>query len=398
METLAFIYSAADAETMAPEHQLRSLDELGINLPSSVQLGLAGVAALSVLTASPEAHAVVQQGDRCPAVRDVQTQLQQRGYRVGTVDGVFGDQTAIAVGEFQQRNGIAVNRQVDTATAQALGLSGEDYNPRVRCRTASASNTAPSPSNPSATNSASPPSNRPSPAPNSTASARTNAGSNAGSSPSLITVATNGSALNVRSAPSLNASVITTLTNGATVRTNGRRSNGWVGLEQGGWVAANWVRSGAGSGGSVSASSNSTSAPASTGQVRVTTNGSALNVRSGPGLDYAVTGVLPNGAVASTSGRTSGGWIQLADGGWISSSWVGGSSSQASNSTGGGGGSNAVTVATNGNPLNARYGPGYSFEVATVYFDGASLSTTGRTQSGWIQLSNGLWVASEWVE
>jgi peptidoglycan hydrolase-like protein with peptidoglycan-binding domain len=56
--------------------------------------------------------------------------------------------------------------------------------------------------------------------------------------------------------------------------------------------------------------------------VTIATNGSPLNVRSGPGLDYGVIYTLPFGAVAPVTGRRVGGWIQLADGGWVSSSWV----------------------------------------------------------------------------
>jgi uncharacterized protein YraI len=123
-----------------------------------------------------------------------------------------------------------------------------------------------------------------------------------------------------------------------------------------------------------------------------------LNIRSGPGTSYAVVGTLTDGSVANTSGRTSGAWVQLSNGGWVSSSWVGQSSGQASFNAGGGGGTNTVTVATNGNPLNARYGPSESFEVATIYLNGTVLRTTGQTQGAWVQLANGLWVSSEWVD
>lgn len=56
--------------------------------------------------------------------------------------------------------------------------------------------------------------------------------------------------------------------------------------------------------------------------VRVNTYGSALNVRSGPGLGYGVLYALPNGATASTTGQTDSGWVQLLDGGWVAADWV----------------------------------------------------------------------------
>ncbi|MDX2213283.1 MAG: SH3 domain-containing protein [Oculatellaceae cyanobacterium bins.114] len=367
METLAFIYSAVAYADPASEYQLRSLEELGITLSSSAGLGVAGVV-LSVFAVAPDAQAIVQRGDTCPAVRDVQATLQRQGYEVGGVDGIFGGKTEFAVGSFQRRNGLNPTFKVDSATAQALGLSGSVYNPNTRCSSvASISNTTSRPTN-----------------------------TNSNSNNVAVTIATNGSPLNVRSAPSSGAAVIGTLPDGAIVRTNGRRSNGWIGLERGGWISADWVSS-TGGGGGVPSVGNSTPPQTVAGQVRVTTNGSPLNLRSGPGTNYPVTGVIANGAVANTSGRTSGGWIELSNGDWISSSWVGRSSSQVGSNTGGGGGTNSVTVATNGNPLNARFGPGARFEVAAVYPDGTLLRTSGRTEGSWIQLVNGLWISSEWV-
>ncbi|MBD2462106.1 SH3 domain-containing protein [Oscillatoria sp. FACHB-1407] len=375
METLAFIYVAVACEDPISHYQLRSLEELGIKPASAVGLGVAGVAALSVFMATPEAQAIVQRGDTCPAVRDVQTALQSRGYEVGGVDGIFGGKTEFAVGSFQRRNGLNPTLKVDPATAQALRLSGAVYAPNTRCSSvASVGNTT----------------NRPTPA-------NPNRVSESGSNPSFVTVATNGSPLNIRSAPNSDASVIGTLPNTTRVRTNGRRSNGWVGLEQGGWVAANWVRASGGGGSGDRSIGSTTPSPTSAGQVRVTTNGNVLNVRSGPGTDFNVIDELANGAIVSVSGRTSDGWLELSNGGWIASSWVNRSPGQANFGAGGGSGTNTVTVATNGNPLNARFGPSPRFDVAMIYPDGTLLRTTGRIQNGWIQLANGLWVSSEWV-
>ena len=54
----------------------------------------------------------------------------------------------------------------------------------------------------------------------------------------------------------------------------------------------------------------------------VNTNGSPLNVRSGPGLGYGVVNTLANGTTIPLSGRDSDGWSQLANGNWVASRWV----------------------------------------------------------------------------
>ena len=55
--------------------------------------------------------------------RQVQTELDRRGYPVGAVDGVFGRQSRLALGRFQEENSIRARGFVTVETAQALGLS-----------------------------------------------------------------------------------------------------------------------------------------------------------------------------------------------------------------------------------------------------------------------------------
>lgn len=59
-----------------------------------------------------------------------------------------------------------------------------------------------------------------------------------------------------------------------------------------------------------------------TGSVRVSTNGSPLNIRSGPGAGYSWIGSLSNGSTAGITGRVSGGWYELSSGGWVSGAWI----------------------------------------------------------------------------
>lgn len=56
--------------------------------------------------------------------------------------------------------------------------------------------------------------------------------------------------------------------------------------------------------------------------IYVATNGCPLNVRSGPGLGYSVIYTVENGSALPTTGRVATTWIELADGGWVSSQWV----------------------------------------------------------------------------
>ena len=121
MESLAFTYCAAAYEApTAPE--LRSFEELGVNIPSSAWLSLAAVTiVLSVMATKPEpASAALSYGAKGSSVRQLQELLVIKS------DGVFGSQTYSRVLRFQRNNGLAADGIVGPQTASALGLS--DYN------------------------------------------------------------------------------------------------------------------------------------------------------------------------------------------------------------------------------------------------------------------------------
>jgi peptidoglycan hydrolase-like protein with peptidoglycan-binding domain len=271
METLALIHAYIEYEDPRPSPQLRSFEELGITIPSSAWLGVVSIAlALSVVTAIPEsAQAALRRGSAGIAVEDVQLALIKAGFNVGRVDGVYGPTTEAAVIQFQKRYGLSVDGVVGSRTAAALGVTDSDPS--------------------------------------------FSGGGGGGNIPNdYVTIATNGSYLNVRSGPGLGYSVVNSLGNGTIVGTTGAVSNGWVQLSQGGWVSSRWVTGvGGGGGGGVSGDA-----------VIVSTNGSYLNVRSGPGLGYGVIKSLPNGTTVASTGTTSNGWIRLSQGGWVSSRWV----------------------------------------------------------------------------
>jgi peptidoglycan hydrolase-like protein with peptidoglycan-binding domain len=57
-------------------------------------------------------------------VRDIQRSLNQRGYGVGSVDGVMGDSTVTALERFQRDNSLPSRGQIDEQTLAALGVTG----------------------------------------------------------------------------------------------------------------------------------------------------------------------------------------------------------------------------------------------------------------------------------
>ncbi len=125
-----------------------------------------------------------------------------------------------------------------------------------------------------------------------------------------VTVATT---VNVRSGPGTGYRIIGTFYPGQSVRVTGL-SNGWYQTPDGRWFSSNYAyathnssTTGFGVGGGGSAA-------------RVSTNGSALLIRSSPG--GSVIGSHSNGTVVRLTGQRSGGYAQLSSGGWVSTSWI----------------------------------------------------------------------------
>lgn len=62
--------------------------------------------------------------------------------------------------------------------------------------------------------------------------------------------------------------------------------------------------------------------PGSTSQRRVVTDGDSTSVFDGPGTEFGFVRSVPNGSIVTITGRTSGNWSELLDGGWIFSLWL----------------------------------------------------------------------------
>ena len=204
---------------------------------------------------------VLRPGSTGGAVTNLQNRLQELGVYNGPVTGYYGRLTETAVRTAQASRGLTPDGIAGPTTLTAL--YGED-------------------------------------------------GDGGGGTPVTNTavVNTNNSPLNVRSGPGLGYRVVGTVADNRTVSLSGLNADGWSQLSNGNWVASRWI-AGEGGGGD----------PA-TDTAMVTTNGSPLNVRSGPGLGYRVVDTVADGVAIATTGQTAGNWIRLANGGWVFSGWV----------------------------------------------------------------------------
>jgi len=265
MENLAFLHASAAFEDPSEAPTLRSLEEMGLTAnPAMLGVAAGAVAGLVVLGNPSDAQALVGFGDTGPAVSDVQSVLG-----IG-VDGVFGPETEDAVSVFQANNGLIVDGVVGPSTAAAMGLSGPAFD--------------------------------------------FGGGSGGGfdGGPDSITVSTNGSPLTVRSGPGTGYAAIDYLSNGTTV-TVVDFFNGWYEIAGGGWVSSSWTVEGGGVGGGGGGIGGS-------GSIVISTNGSELLARSGPGLGFGVTGGYANGAVVPIYDYFAG-WYETPQG-WVSSAWA----------------------------------------------------------------------------
>lgn len=299
MELLAFVHTAVNYEDPNPDPEVTLLDGKSLRVPSSAGVALAGVAmAMAAVSASPDqamaATSSIGHGSTGEEVTNVQAALGIEA------DGQFGSKTEAAVMDFQIRQGLKqVDGVVGKETATALGLD-EKYQPVQ-----------------------------------------------------LGFVETNtGIGLNVRSGPGLDYRRIGGLEDGTVIETYGyvvdRYGYEWQRVDSGAWVATDYV--------------NHDYYPVSYyddyyddcydevsyyddhyyddyyyddyyyrptsygGGYVDTYSGIGLNIRSGPGLGYAVEGAVPDGTfLPSVDGvvyNDGYSWEQLPDGNWYAADYV----------------------------------------------------------------------------
>ena len=86
-------------------------------------LALLFILNIAVIVLAQQAQAATyRQGSTGEQVRVIQSKLKNWGYYDGSVDGVFGSQTAQAVKYFQRKNGLTPDGIVGPATLRALGM------------------------------------------------------------------------------------------------------------------------------------------------------------------------------------------------------------------------------------------------------------------------------------
>lgn len=123
MELLAFTHIAMDYET-PHSSAVRTLSIPSItrpSIPSARWLGLTTAAiSLAIMAAAPGAIALVRLGDTGDDVSSLQQGLQQAGYPVGVVDGVFGSGTENALISFQTEYGLVADGIAGPSTLAKL--------------------------------------------------------------------------------------------------------------------------------------------------------------------------------------------------------------------------------------------------------------------------------------
>ena len=127
-----------------------------------------------------------------------------------------------------------------------------------------------------------------------------------------------------------------------------------------------------------------------------------LNLRSGPGRDFAVVTEVPDGAPLDVTGTEEAGYVPVAYSGftgWVAADYVRESGAAASDVAGTapitGNGARALAA------VNLRSGPGLTHEVLSEVPAGADLTVNGVVEAGFLPVSyNGQagWVATEFVD
>lgn len=201
-------------------------------------------------------------------------------------------------------------------------------------------------------------------------------------------------ALNLRAAPSLGAAVLAVMPAGSRVAVTGAASGGFLPVRFGttnGWASASYL---ALDGGSGSAPTPQPTPPptANLGSATVT---SALNLRAGAGVTYAVLAVMPAGSTVTVRGAAQGGFLPVRYGGvdgWAAADYLSTPGSTPAPAPtpaltpapGAGGGTLRTTA-----DLNLRASPSLGGAVLLVMPPGATVTDLGGQQAGFRQVRYG---------
>jgi peptidoglycan hydrolase-like protein with peptidoglycan-binding domain len=112
--------SFAALQQFQAAHQLQVTGQL--NQATVTALGLDPASLLATQQAVLPPPVPPADSLRQSSVRVVQQRLRSLGFYTGNVDGVWGQSTQFAVGQFQQNRGLQPNGQLTPATTTAMGL------------------------------------------------------------------------------------------------------------------------------------------------------------------------------------------------------------------------------------------------------------------------------------
>lgn len=189
-----------------------------------------------------------------------------------------------------------------------------------------------------------------------------------------------GDSLRLRAEANTTSSILTTVTNGTQVVVLENQVNGWYKVDVSGTV------------GYMSADYLSVTVQADTnlGTGILNTDGSSLNLRSGPGTSFRKVASIPANAVLTITGIENGWYKTSYNGseGYVSSDYITLSSSSATENTITQEASTTRTgvLNTDGSSLNLRSGPSTGYNKVTSIPASAVLTITGE-ESGWYKTS-----------
>ncbi|MEM6434481.1 MAG: SH3 domain-containing protein [Cyanobacteria bacterium P01_D01_bin.115] len=119
--------------------------------------------------------------------------------------------------------------------------------------------------------------------------------------------------------------------------------------------------------------------------------GYSLNIRSGPGTQYAAVNTLRTNSPITLTGAYQNGWAQLTDGTWVAGNLINSQPVIANSAT------TAYIAPPDGFNVNIRSGPGVQYAAVNTLPVGTLITITGRYEQGWAQLTDGNWVASNLI-
>ena len=213
------------------------------------------------------------------------------------------------------------------------------------------------------------------------------AGSDSGSSSNTDasgTYTVTGDQVNLRSGAGTGNAVVGSVAKGDTV-TIVAVSNGWGKLDSGAWISMDYVKK-SGTGSSSTGSSDKDTA------VTYTVTGTNVNLRSGAGTSYAVTGSVTKGDKI-TIVKTKDNWGKLDNGSWVCMDYV---KKAGSDSTSGGTTASGTTYTAIDN-VNVRSGAGTGYDVVGSVYIGQTV-TIVETSDNWGKMPNGNWVCLDYFK